>query len=76
MKKILKLKAVLYEDRQISCRAVFGGANAAETGAALCTLVSNVAEHIFPDAEAQKQFIYDISRALREVQNAKGDIEA
>lgn len=76
MKKILKLKAVLYEDHQISCRAVFGGANAAETGAALCTLVSNVAEHIFPDAEAQKQFIYDISRALREVQNAKGDIEA
>ena len=37
MKKILKLKAVLYEDHQISCRAVFGGANAAETGAALCT---------------------------------------
>lgn len=35
MKKILKLKAVLYEDHQISCRAVFGGANAAETGAAL-----------------------------------------
>lgn len=76
MKKILKLKAVLYEDHQISCRAVFGGANAAETGAALCTLVSNVAEHIFPDAEAQKQFIYDVSRALREVQDAKGDIEA
>lgn len=76
MKKILKLKAVLYEDHQISCRAVFGGANAAETGAALCTLVSNVAEHIFPDTEAQKQFIYDVSRALREVQNAKGDIEA
>lgn len=76
MKKILKLKAVLHEDHQISCRAVFGGANAAETGAALCTLVSNVAEHIFPDTEAQKQFIYDISRALREVQNAKGDIEA
>lgn len=64
MKKILKLKAVLYEDHQISCRAVFGGANAAETGAALCTLVSNVAEHIFPDTEAQKQFIYDISCAL------------
>ena len=58
MKKILKLKAVLYEDHQISCRAVFGGGNAAETGAALCTLVSNVAEHIFPDTEAQKQFIY------------------
>ena len=76
MKKILKLKAVLYEGHQISCRAVFGGANAAETGAALCTLVSNVAEHIFPDAEAQKQFIYDISRALREVQDVKGDIEA
>lgn len=76
MKKILKLKAILYEDHQISCRAVFGGANAAETGAALCTLVSNVAEHIFPDAETQKQFIYDISRALREVQDAKGDIEA
>lgn len=76
MKKILKLKTVLYEDHQISCRAVFGGANAAETGAALCTLVSNVAEHIFPDAEAQKQFIYDISRALREVQDVKGDIEA
>lgn len=76
MKKILKLKAVLYEDHQISCRAVFGGANAAETGAALCTLVSNVAECIFPDAETQKQFIYDISRALREVQDAKGDIEA
>ena len=76
MKKILKLKAVLHEDHQISCRAVFGGANAAETGAALCTLVSNVAEHIFPDTEAQKQFIYDVSRALREVQDAKGDIEA
>lgn len=76
MKKILKLKAVLYEDHQISCRAAFKGANAAETGAALCTLVSNVAECIFPDAETQKQFIYDISRALREVQNAKGDIEA
>ena len=76
MKKILKLKAVLYEDHQISCRAVFGGANAAETGAALCTLVSNVAEHIFPDTEAQKQFIYDVSRALRDVQDAKGDIEA
>ena len=76
MKKILQLKAVLYEDHQISCRAVFGGANAAETGAALCTLVSNVAECIFPDAETQKQFIYDISRALREVQDAKGDIEA
>ena len=76
MKKILKLKAVLYEDHQISCRAVFGGANAAETGAALCTLVSNVAECIFPDAETQKQFIYDISRALREVQDVKGDIEA
>lgn len=76
MKKILKLKAVLHEDHQISCRAVFGGANAAETGAALCTLVSNVAEHIFPDTEAQKQFIYDISRALREVQDVKGDIEA
>ena len=76
MKKILKLKAVLHEDHQISCRSVFGGANAAETGAALCTLVSNVAEHIFPDAEAQKQFIYDISRALREVQDVKGDIEA
>ena len=76
MKKILKLKAVLYEDHQLSCRAVFGGANAAETGAALCTLVSNVAEHIFPDTEVQKQFIYDVSRALREVQDAKGDIEA
>ena len=76
MKKILKLKAVLYEDHQISCRAVFGGANAAETGAALCTLVSNVAEHIFPDTEAQKQFIYDVSRALREVQDERGDIEA
>ena len=76
MKKILKLKAVLYEDHQITCRAVFGGANAAETGAAFCTLVSNVAEHIFPDTEAQKQFIYDISRALREVQDVKGDIEA
>ena len=76
MKKILKLKAVLYEDHQISCRAVFGGANAAETGAALCTLVSNVAECIFPDVEAQKQFIYDISRALREVQDEKGDVEA
>ena len=33
MKKILKLKAVLYEDHQISCRAAFRGANAAETGA-------------------------------------------
>ena len=76
MKKILKLKAVLYEDHQISFRAVFGGANAAETGSALCTLVSNVAEHIFPDTEAQKQFIYDISRALREVQDVKGGIEA
>lgn len=76
MKKILKLKAVLNEDHQISCRAAFRGANAAETGAALCTLVSNVAECIFPDAETQKQFIYDISRALREVQDAKGDIEA
>lgn len=52
MKKILKLKAVLCEDHQISCRAAFKGANAAETGAALCTLVSNVAEHIFPDTEA------------------------
>ena len=76
MKKILKLKAVLYEDHQISCRAAFRGANAAETGAALCRLTSNVAECIFPDAETQKQFIYDISRALREVQDAKGDIEA
>ena len=76
MKKILKLKAVLYEDDQISCNAAFSGANAAETGAALCTLVSNVAEHIFPDTEAQKQFIYDISRALREVQDERGDIEA
>ncbi len=47
MKKILKLKAVLHEDHQISCRAAFRGANAAETGA-----------------------------ALREVQDAKGDIEA
>ena len=55
---------------------MLGGANAAETGAALCTLVSNVAEHIFPDTEAQKQFIYDISRALREVQDERGDIEA
>lgn len=35
MKKILKLKAVLHEDHQISCRAAFRGANAAETGAAL-----------------------------------------
>ena len=76
MKKILKLKAILYEDHQISCRAAFRGANAAETGAALCTLVSNVAECIFPDAETQKQFIYDISRALREVQDKRGDIEA
>ena len=76
MKKILKLKAVLYEGHQISCRAAFRGENAAETGAALCTLVSNVAEHIFPDTEAQKQFIYDISRALREVQDERGDIEA
>lgn len=76
MKKILKLKAVLYEDHQISCRAVFGGANAAETGAALCTFVAHVAESIFPDAESQKQFIYDISRALREVQDKRGDIEA
>lgn len=49
MKKILKLKAVLHEDHQISCRAAFRGANAAETGAALCTLISNVAECIvFP----------------------------
>lgn len=76
MKKILKLKAVLYEGHQISCRAAFRGANAAETGAALCMLVSNAAECIFPDAESQKQFIYDISRALREVQDERGDIEA
>lgn len=75
MKKILKLKAVLHEDHQINCRAAFRGANAEETGAALCTLVSNVAECIFPDAESQKQFVYDISRALREVQDVKGDIE-
>ena len=75
MKKILKLKAVLYEDHQISCRAVFGGANAAETGAALCTFVAHVAESIFPDTEAQKQFIYDVSRALREVWDEKGDVE-
>lgn len=76
MKKILKLKAVLYEDHKISFRAAFRGANAAETGASLCTLVFNVAEHIFPDTEAQKQFIYDVSRALREVQDERGDIEA
>ena len=76
MKKILKLKADLYEDGQLECCTIANGANAAETGAALCTLVSNVAECIFPDAETQKQFIYDISRALREVQDAKGDIEA
>ncbi len=75
MKKILKLKAVLYEDHQISCHAVFGGANAAETNAALCTLVFNVAEHIFPDMEAQKQFIYDVSHALQEVWDKKGDVE-
>ena len=76
MKKILKLKAFLYEYHQIFFFSVFCGANAAETGAALCTLVSNVAEHIFADTEAQKQFIYDSARALREVQDERGDIEA
>lgn len=75
MKKILKLKAVLYENHQIICRGAFKGANAAETGAALCTFVEYVAESIFPDTEAQKQFIYDVSRALREVQDKKGSVE-
>lgn len=76
MKKILKLEAVLYEDDQISCNAAFSGANATEVGATLCALVSNVAERIFPDTEVQKQFIYDISRILREIWDEKGDVEA
>ena len=76
MKKILKLKAVLYEDHQISCRAVFGGANAAETGAALCVFVARVAESIFPDTKNQDWFIREVACALLEVQDVKGDIEA
>lgn len=76
MKKILKLKAVLYEDGQLECCSIANGANAAEVGAALCAFVARVAESIFPDTKNQDWFIREVACALLEVQDAKGDIEA
>lgn len=76
MKKILKLKADLYEDGQLECCTIANGANAAEVGSALCVFVARVAESIFLDTKNQDWFIRGVACALLEVQNAKGDIEA